>query len=310
MDGVLIIDKPEGLTSHDVVSHVRRRLGTRRVGHTGTLDPFATGVMVILVGRATRLAQFLDKDEKEYEALVQFGFETDTGDRTGVRKAAREVRNAECGVRNEDVAEVLQRTDWNDVLDKFRGDIEQVPPMYSAKKIAGRRLYEHARRGEIVERPPLSVHISRLEIADSQSFRIPHSALRIEVVCSAGTYIRTLAKDIGKAVGTGAHLAELRRTRSGRFRLADAVELRAFEQIDNAEGRLLPIDAAVDHLAVFHLDAARVERTRQGVSTRVANNVFHAGEPVRMVSPDGELLAIGVYRDGDDSIHPTVVLSS
>src|SRR5678809_216232 len=123
MDGILIIDKPAGLTSHDVVARVRRKLKTKRVGHTGTLDPFATGVMVILVGKATRLAQFLDKDTKEYIADVQFGFETDTGDVTGMR-------NAECGMRNEEVAAKLVSTDWEQVLSQFRGEILQMPPMY------------------------------------------------------------------------------------------------------------------------------------------------------------------------------------
>src|SRR6187399_479633 len=145
MDGILIIDKPAGITSHDVVARVRRILKTKRVGHTGTLDPFATGVMVILVGQATRLAQFLDKDEKEYEAVVRFGFETDTGDVTGTQIS-------ESRLRNEEIAEVLAAADLDKVFDVFRGDIEQVPPMYSAKKIEGKKLYELARKGETVER--------------------------------------------------------------------------------------------------------------------------------------------------------------
>ena len=138
MNGILIIDKPAGITSHDVVSRVRRILKTKRVGHTGTLDPFATGVMVILVGQATRLAQFLDKDEKEYEALVRFGFETDTGDWTGKR------RDTETPGRGDTVT----RQDVENALNDFRGEIEQTPPMYSAKKVDGKKLYEHARKGE------------------------------------------------------------------------------------------------------------------------------------------------------------------
>src|SRR6476620_60429 len=134
MNGILIIDKPAGITSHDVVNRVRRILCTKRVGHTGTLDPFATGVMVILVGQATRLAQFIDKDEKEYEAVVQFGFETDTGDRTGVRRA-------ECGVPSEEIPVRIGSIDWNEVFDAFRGEIDQTPPMYSAKKVEGKKLY-------------------------------------------------------------------------------------------------------------------------------------------------------------------------
>src|SRR5688500_3886372 len=142
MNGILVIDKPDGITSHDVVARVRRILGTKRVGHTGTLDPFATGVMVLLVGSATRLAQFVDKDEKEYEALIQFGYETDTGDRTGVR-------NAECGMRSEEFD--VKGQDWETVFSKFRGEVMQTPPMYSAKQIDGKRLYELARKGVEVE---------------------------------------------------------------------------------------------------------------------------------------------------------------
>jgi len=151
MDGILIIDKPAGLTSHDVVARVRRILKTRRVGHTGTLDPFATGVMVILAGQATRLAQFLDKDEKEYEALVRFGFETDTGDVTGSPKSKVQ------GPKS------LSLEDVRAVLGDFRGEIEQTPPMYSAKKIDGKKLYELARKGETVVRKPVRVNISNLE---------------------------------------------------------------------------------------------------------------------------------------------------
>src|SRR5829696_6306205 len=147
MDGILIIDKPAGFTSHDVVAKVRRILKTKRVGHTGTLDPFATGVMVVLVGKATRLAQFVDKDEKEYEAVIRFGSETDTGDVTGMQ-------SAECAMQSHDVIDMLAAADWEDVMSKFRGETSQVPPMYSAKKIAGKKLYEHARRGEVIEREP------------------------------------------------------------------------------------------------------------------------------------------------------------
>ncbi|MEO7660138.1 MAG: tRNA pseudouridine(55) synthase TruB, partial [Pyrinomonadaceae bacterium] len=153
MNGILIIDKPAGITSHDVVSSVRRILKTKRVGHTGTLDPFSTGVMVILVGQATRLAQFLDKDEKEYEADVRFGFETDTGDRTGERRATAAA----------DGVAPLDTDRLSGVLDHFRGEIDQIPPMYSAKKIDGTKLYELARKGETVERQAVRVNIAELE---------------------------------------------------------------------------------------------------------------------------------------------------
>src|SRR4029078_13555084 len=191
MDGLLIIDKPEGLTSHDVVARVRRILKTKRVGHTGTLDPFATGVLVLLIGKATRLAQFLDKDEKEYEAVIQFGFETDTGDKNGTPRAENPVP------LSIDVAELKK------ILPLFVGEIEQVPPMYSAKKQGGKKLYELARQGKEVERKPVKVTIKELELL-ADNTRTVQSALRIRVVCSAGTYIRTFAEDIGRRIGLGA----------------------------------------------------------------------------------------------------------
>ena len=224
MNGLLIIDKPAGITSHDVVSRVRRILKTKRVGHTGTLDPFATGVMVILVGQATRLAQFLDKDEKEYEAVVKFGFETDTGDLTGLR-------TADCGLQNEEITVRIATVDWNEIFDFFLGEIEQVPPMFSAKKVDGKKLYEHARKGETINRKPARVTIHKLEIIES-AIRNPQSAIKLCVACSAGTYIRTLAEDIGRKIGTLAHLAELRRTRAGKFNIEESLTLEQLEKLE------------------------------------------------------------------------------
>ena len=301
MDGILIIDKPGGITSHDVVARVRRILKTKKVGHTGTLDPFATGVMVVVVGKATRLAQFLDKDEKEYEALVQFGFETDTGDKTGVR-------SAECGMRTEEIDEVLASADWETVFQPFRGEIEQVPPMYSAKKIDGKKLYEHARKGETVERKAIQIRISKLELVGDQELRTPHSALRISVACSAGTYIRTLAEDIGRAVGTGAHLEELRRMRAGRFDIGQSVTLDVLAESDDSAARLLPLEMAVSHLASISLNEDRAAKTRGGLSTRVHDTEFTEGQRLRMLDESGTLLAIGVYDDAEKSVRPKVVL--
>lgn len=302
MDGILIIDKPAGITSHDVVARVRRILETKKVGHTGTLDPFATGVMVVVVGRATRLAQFLDKDEKEYEAVVRFGFETDTGDGTG------EVRNVECGMRNEEVAAIVAAVDWDNVLGRFRGEIEQVPPMYSAKKIDGKKLYEHARKGEMVERKAVRVNISTLEIINDAEVRTPYSPLRIRVACSAGTYIRTLAEDIGRAVGIGAHLEELRRTRAGRFEIGQSVTLDVLAESDDPTARLLPLEMAVEHLASITLNEDRAAKTRGGLSTRIRDVDLTDGHRLRMVDESGLLLAIGVYDDAEKSVRPKVVL--
>lgn len=301
MDGLLVIDKPAGITSHDVVNRIRRILGTKRVGHTGTLDPFATGVMVVVVGRATRLAQFLDKDEKEYVATVRFGSETDTGDRTGVP-------SAECGMRNEEIAERLASTNWEPILERFRGEMEQVPPMYSAKKVDGKKLYESARKGIAVERNSVRVVVHELEILDDSRLSTLDSHLDVRVVCSAGTYIRTLAEDIGRAVGVGAHLTELRRTQSGRFTIDDSITLDRLGEMDDPETALLPTEKAVEHLAEFRLWAGRVAATRNGMSTRVDNADIADGQTVRMISPDGELIAIGVYSSEETAIKPKVVL--
>lgn len=301
MDGILIIDKPAGITSHDVVARVRRILKTKRVGHTGTLDPFATGVMVILVGKATRLAQFLDKDVKEYEALVTFGSETDTGDRTGVR-------NAECGMRDAELSEFLEKVNWEATFSEFLGEIEQVPPMYSAKKVAGKKLYELARKGVEVERKPSRVTIYELDIPDAEQIRDPRSAIRIRIVCSAGTYIRTLAEDIGRKLGIGAHLGDLRRTRAGRFDLARAVTLEELETLEDPAAAIISMTEAVGHLPEFVLNNERVEGTRNGLSSRYDSGDLPAGQAVRMIGGDGSLVAIGFYNETEKAVRPKVVL--
>ena len=301
MDGILIIDKPAGITSHDVVARVRRILGTKRAGHTGTLDPFATGVMVILIGKATRLAQFLDKDRKEYIAEVQFGFETDTGDKTGPRIADR-------GLPIEELAAKLHDTDFERVLSKFRGEILQTPPMYSAKKVEGKKLYELAREGKEIERKPSRVLISTLELLPNE-IRNPQSAIRnLKVVCSAGTYIRTLAQDIGREIGVGAHLTALRRTAAGKFNIRKAVSLEELKDLDDPTSVLLPTDEAVAHLPLFEVSDERVEKTKSGLSTRVADVDLEDGQFVRMTASDENLIAIGVYEAGEKSIRPKIVL--
>lgn len=303
VDGVLIIDKPAGITSHDVVDRVRRILETRRIGHTGTLDPFATGVMVVLVGRATRLAQFLDKDEKEYEATIRFGFETDTGDVTGVRRVAM----GDAIGTAEQVGEVLAKIDRTTLLAQFTGKIEQMPPMYSAKKVAGKKLYQHARKGETVDRQPVDVTISALEIMDD-AVSDPSSERRIRVACSAGTYIRTLAEDIGRAVGTGAHLVELRRTRSGRFGLEQSVSLDALGKLDAPATQLLPVSEAVAHLPSLTMAENRVQATENGLPTRIDALRGADGSALKMMAGDGTLLAVGIYSEAERSIKPKVVL--
>ncbi len=300
MNGILIIDKPAGITSHDVVARVRRILKTKRVGHTGTLDPFATGVMVILVGRATRLAQFLDKDKKEYEAVIQFGFETDTGDRTGLRIA-------DCGLRNEEIESRIDSANRDEIFDCFRGEIEQVPPMFSAKKVDGKKLYEHARKGEIIIRKPAHVTIYELEITES-AIRNPQSAIRIRTICSAGTYIRTLAEDIGRKIDLPAHLAELRRTRAGKFIIEQSLTLEELEKLDDPTSALISMNEAVSHLAAMVLDDNRVEKTKNGLSTRVADAEYKDADAVQMLDATGSLIAIGFYNEAESIVQPKVVL--
>ncbi len=304
MNGILIIDKPAGITSHDVVARCRRILKTKKIGHTGTLDPFATGVMVILVGKATRLAQFLDKDEKEYEAVVRFGFETDTGDSTGVPRESE----GEIGSLN-DIFPRLQTA-----AKEFTGEILQTPPMYSAKKVEGKKLYELARKGIEIEREAVPVMIHRLEILGkppATSDDEASSDVTLKVTCSAGTYIRTLAEDIARRAGSAAHLAELRRTRAGKFGIERSLTLERLEEVV-AEGRLdehlIAMSDAVSHLPAITLNAERVAKTKNGLSTRFEPESAADGESVRMIDETGELIAIGAYDATSKLVQPRLVL--
>lgn len=292
MDGVLIIDKPVGLTSHDVVNRVRRIFNTRKVGHTGTLDPFATGVMMVLIGKATRLAKFADRADKQYEATIRFGFATDTGDLTGTRVG-------DAG-RSEIWSEEIES-----VLDRFRGEILQVPPMYSAKKIDGKKLYELARRGEEIERPAVPVTIREIELLKQEEE--PRELHRIRVRCSAGTYIRTLAEDIAKALGTAAHLEELRRTASGSFSLAESVALETLAEEAEPSKYLLPMEVLIEGLPRFVLTNDRLQKTLNGLSTRVSDVAFDADQTVAMVSENNDLVAIGKFVEGEKAVQPTLV---
>lgn len=296
MNGVLIIDKPAGITSHDVVYRVRKALGAKRVGHTGTLDPFATGVLVVLVGKATRLARFLDKDEKEYEAELRLGAETDTGDLTGTKK---DVVFARDRVTREEIEETLPY---------FTGTIEQIPPMFSAKKLAGKKLYELARAGKEIARSAVTIEVSNIELLNKDLLEEDVSSFFVRVRCSAGTYIRTLAEDIGKRLGTGAYLTKLRRTRAGAFDISESVVLDEISSSSQPVRFLLPMSVAVAGLSVFELKDDRVSKTLSGMSTRICGSAFADGENVRMVSSSGELIAVGSFDANEKVIHPKVVL--
>jgi len=304
VNGLLIIDKPAGITSHDVVGRVRHILHERRVGHTGTLDPFATGVLLVLVGRATRLAQFLSADDKEYDAIIRIGYATDTGDITG---APLSEPTATSGW-TEDLIEAAMAT--------LRGEIEQTPPMYSAKKIAGRKLYELARRGEEVERKPIRVCIHQFEpirpggelIKDNRDGTFD---FYVHVRCSSGTYVRTLAEDFGKRLNVGAHLAELKRTSVGNFQLTDAITLDKLKSrfTEEALGTVLvPPDSALSHMPFVHLSDSDARKAQHGMEVEIKGK-WADGTTVRMCDESGELIAVGNFRTDVQRLHPRVVIA-
>ena len=307
MNGILVIDKPENFTSHDVVARLRRILKTKSIGHTGTLDPFATGVLVMLIGKATRLAQFLDKDKKEYEAIVRLGFETDTGDRTGSPKS--EVQSPKSKVSEEEI---------KDALADFRGEIEQTPPMYSAKKIAGKKLYELARKGIEVERKSVKVNIYELHLMENEKWETENKEdfglwtldFGLKVSCSAGTYIRTLAEDIGKKLETGAHLAELRRTKAGKFGIEKSITLEELEEI-TAENKLgdvlITMNKAVSHLPEIKLSKEEIIKTKNGIKLKT-EQIADDGRFFRMTDENENLIAVGFYKSAEKAIQPKLVL--
>jgi tRNA pseudouridine55 synthase len=311
VDGCFIIDKPGGLTSHDVVARVRKTIRERRVGHTGTLDPFATGVLVVLVGRATRLAQFLSGADKEYEAVIRLGYGTDTGDPTGTR-----VANSTAEMQR---AQSLPTEQIETALAALRGEIEQMPPMYSAKKIAGRKLYELARRGEEVERKAVRVVVNQFEIMiGNHEAPNPNDDgtcdLAVRVVCSAGTYIRTLAEDFGNQLGVGAHVAELRRTRAGQFKIEDAITLERLNELAQSESldqTLISPDATLSSLPALQLGVDAARRIAHGIDLQLeeANGSPWAnGQTVRLRNEDGQLIAVGIYDEERRTVHPNVVI--
>ena len=279
--GMTVIDKPAGMTSHDVVNLLRRHFGEKRIGHAGTLDPGATGVLVVAVGNATRLMRFLSGADKSYVGEIVLGSSTSTLDDAGEVTATFDMS----GVTVADAQAVA--------LERLTGDIEQIPPMVSALKIDGRRLHELAREGIEVERAPRPVTVSRFGIEATADPLI----LRATVDCSSGTYIRTLADDLGHLLGGAAHLRNLRRTRVGRFTLEHA------QTID--EATLLPVETAVAHLPAVTADAA--------TAAMIANGgllpVWEGEGPWAVFAEDGELLAVYESFRGDQA-KPVVVLAA
>jgi tRNA pseudouridine55 synthase len=265
-------------------------------------------VLVILLGKATRLAQFLSGVDKEYEAIIRLGYSTDTGDRTGNPIPGPAGAEAKLGKWSEQEIE--------EALQSFRGEIDQIPPMYSAKKVEGKKLYELARRGENIERQPIHVCINEFEAIRPAGQLIKDSLdgtfdFHVRVSCSSGTYIRTLAEDLGRRLYVGAHLAELRRTRVGDFSLGQAItidELKIHFAEESLGPVLLPPNAALSRLPFVHLSAEDVRRVHHGREVSVAEVDWSDGENVRMCDVDEQLIAIGQYNAAARCLHPRVVL--
>ncbi|UCD84136.1 MAG: tRNA pseudouridine(55) synthase TruB [Deltaproteobacteria bacterium] len=304
MDGVLVVDKPAGITSYEVVARVKRVIKVKKVGHGGTLDPFATGVLPILIGQATKLSQFLIRDSKRYQAAMRLGVETDTQDLTGEVTFRGETR----GIEEASIREAFAA---------FTGKISQLPPMYSAVKHQGVPLYRLARRGKQVERKKKVVEIYQLEIS-----RIELPEVYFEVSCSRGTYIRTLAADIGKRLGCGGHLTQLRRVKSGEFGIGQAITLEELEtavEQGSVEKRITPLERVLPGFPRIQVERTLAAKIRQGRPTtaRDFQGDLHSswgdGDLVRIMALKGEqsehteLVAIAEIRANSDAREATAL---
>ncbi len=284
ISGVLVIDKPTGMTSHDVVNVVRRGTGIRRVGHTGTLDPRASGVLVILVGPAVRLSEYISASDKRYQAIIRMGTATDTYD-------------AEGAFTREEVTVDVTEEQFEAELKKFEGEVEQTPPAYSAVKVNGRKAYEMARKGEEVELEPRIIQVHHLEVLEWATPEVV-----VDVHCSSGTYIRSLANDLGEVLGCGAYLVGLRRTKNGRFSLRDSTPLRKLQEsfeMGDWYKHLIPAAESLSDWPSVVLDADDVETIRHGQRVKVEADHPEA-EMVRGISEADELVALMKKVEGAD----------
>ena len=275
MNGIVIVDKPEGWTSQDVTARLRRVFNTRRIGHGGTLDPMATGVLPVFVGRATRGVEFFEHAEKCYEATLRFGLTTDTEDITG------------SVLQQWDVA--ISEADFLDILPQFRGKIQQIPPMYSALKVNGQKLVDLARKGKEVERKPREIEIFQLDCLEFSG-----DSARIRVKCSKGTYIRTLCKDIGEALGCGGCMAALRRIQAGEYTIEEAVPLQTLLETEAPQAYLRPVDSMFRNFQAVTLSEKQELRCRNGnsFSVKMEDGTFRA------YSQNGEFLMLAQVDRG------------
>ncbi len=293
MDGAVIVDKPSGWTSHDVVNKVRRLAGTTKVGHLGTLDPGATGVLPLVIGRATRLAQFYTRNDKIYEGVIHFSYSTDTYDADG--QPTSPVQDVQ-----------LDRDSVEAALQKFCGAFSQVPPPVSAKKIAGRPAYEMARKQQPFELKPVDVEVYSLDL-----LRVEDSEAEIRVHCSAGTYLRSIAHEAGQSLGCGAFLKSLRRTASGDFKIDAArtlVQLAELAEAGRFADAVIPAAQLLPEFPAEMVDALTAGQIRNGRDFRVSPFRAHSGGRfVKAVTPEGQLVAIGEARL-PNLYHPVLVL--
>jgi tRNA pseudouridine55 synthase len=293
LDGVIVVDKPEGWTSHDVVGKMRRIAGTKRVGHLGTLDPIATGVLPVVIEKATRLAQFYTRSDKIYEGVVRFGWATNTYDRAGTPLGEKIEARPEAGE--------IERH-----LEQFRGEFLQTPPPVSAKKVEGRRAYELARKSLPVQLEPVTVHVYELELLELNG-----SDARLRAHVSGGTYLRSIAHDLGQSMGCGAHLQELRRLASGEFEIAQArtiAQLEALAAEDRLVDAMVPAAKMLPELPSIFVDDLTVTHIRNGRNFPASPFRSQAGaRHVKAVTRQGELVAIG-EAVLPNLYHPVVVL--
>ncbi len=288
ISGVLVVDKPVGLTSHEVVQIIRRGTNIRRAGHTGTLDPRASGVLVVLIGPAVRLSEYVSASDKRYQAVIQLGTATDTYDADGQVLSTKLVN--------------ISEDEFEEALQSFVGEIEQVPPPYSAVKVKGRKAYDMARKGEEVDLAPRKITVYSLELLEWAPPEVV-----IDVYCSSGTYIRSLANDLGKMLGCGAHLVGLRRTKSGRFTLRDAAPLRKLrEAFDNGTWYqyLIPAAEALSDWPAIELTSEQIEAIRHGHRIPAEAGI---GKLARGISQQGELVALMEFDPNTSEWQPKKV---
>ena len=275
MNGLLIINKQKGFTSHDVVNVIIKKLNTKKVGHTGTLDPNATGVLPILIGKGTKISKYLMEHDKTYIATIKLGEKTDTGDSEGQV------------IEEKSIPKDLRKEDINDVLQNFFGKQKQVPPMYSAIKINGKKLYEYAREGKEVKLEAREIEIYKIELLEYQNNKI-----KFEVECSKGTYIRTLCEDIAKKLGTVGYMEELQRTKVNNFRIEDSILLDDIT-LENAEKNMIKIEEVFKEKETIELDNKKLELFLNGVKL-----TYSLSEDIYRIYNNEHFIGIGILKNG------------